>query len=128
MDALKICAVGIITAFCVLVLRDSKSEIAVIVGVVGGCVILLMLLDYLGDIFGVISDLSERSGIDGKLLKTTLKIVGVGYITEFSAGIAEDAGSKSVSEKMIFAGKIIITALSMPVIVSIFELVAALLK
>jgi len=127
MDIIKICAVGIITAFAALILKDTKSEAAILVGVCGGCIVLLMILDYVADIFAVIRDISGRAGIPSKIWTLILKIVGVGYIAEFSAGIVEEAGGKPLSDKIILAGKVLITVLSLPIIVSLFELISGML-
>ncbi len=126
MDILKIAAVGIITAFCSLTLKESKSGLSIAVGVAGGCIIIFMLLDYFADIFMTITTIIERAGIQSNVLKSVIKIIGIGYITEFSAGIVEDAGNKSVAEKIVMAGKVIILMVSMPIITALFDLIAEL--
>ncbi len=126
MDILKIAAVGIITAFCSLTLKESKSGLSIAVGVAGGCIIIFMLLDYFADIFMTITTIIERAGIQSNVLKSVIKIIGIGYITEFSAGIVEDAGNKSVAEKIVMAGKVIILIVSMPIITALFDLIAEL--
>lgn len=127
MDILKIAAVGIITAFCSLTLKEQKSELSVAVGIAGGCIILLMVLDYFADIFSAITSMIERVGLQSDILKSVIKIVGIGYITEFSAGIVEDAGNKSVAEKIVFSGKIIILVVALPIITALFDLITELL-
>lgn len=126
MEILKIAAVGIITAFCSLTLKESKSGLSIAVGVAGGCIIIFMLLDYFADIFLTITTIIERAGIQSNVLKSVIKIIGIGYITEFSAGIVEDAGNKSVAEKIVMAGKVIILIVSMPIITALFDLIAEL--
>ncbi len=126
MDILKIAAVGIITAFCSLTLKENKSSLSIVVGLAGGCVIIFMLLDYFADIFINITSVIERAGIQSNVLKSVIKIIGIGYITEFSAGIVEDAGSKSVAEKIVMAGKVIILIVSMPMINALFDLISEL--
>lgn len=128
MDILKIAAVGIITAFCSLTLKENKSGLSIIVGIAGGCIILLMLIDYFADIFATITALIDRAGIQSNILKSVIKIIGIGYITEFSAGIVEDTGNKSLAEKIVMAGKVIILIVSLPIITALFDLIAELLK
>ena len=128
MDIVKIAAVGIITAFCSLTLRENKSSLSIMVGIAGGCIILLMLLDYFEGIFSAITSLIERAGIQSNILRSVIKIIGIGYITEFSAGIVEDAGNKSVAEKIVMAGKVIILVVSLPIITALFDLIAELLQ
>lgn len=127
MDILKIAAVGIVTAFCSLTLRETKSELSLMVAIAGGCLILLMLLDYFTDIFGSVMSLIDRAGIGDNVIKSVVKIIGIGYVTEFSAGIVEDAGNKSLAEKMVMAGKVIILAVSLPILTAIFDIVGELM-
>lgn len=126
MDILKIAAVGIVTAFCSLTLRQNKSELSLMVAIAGGCIILIMLLSYFDGIFGSIITLIDRAGLNGNVVKSVIKIVGIGYVTEFSAGIVEDSGNKSLAEKMVMAGKVIILAVSLPILTALFDLVAEL--
>ena len=63
-----------------------------------------------------------------QLLKTVLKIVGIGYITEFSAGLLSDFGSASVADKVILGGKITIVALSLPIMENLFRMLEGFLR
>ncbi len=127
MEIIRISAIGIITAFCVLILKESKSEMAMLLGIVGSTFIIFMLLDYISGIFNVIKNLTQRVGINADLLKLVFKVMGIGFITEFSADIIEESGSKSLATKVVIAGKIIIFAISLPVIISLFDLIAELM-
>lgn len=127
MDILKICFVGIITAFCVLILKENKSDMAIITAVAGGCIILLMVIDYISGIFAILTSLMEKAGINNDIFRILVKIIGIGYLTDFSAGIIEDAGSKSLSEKVVLGGKVIIMALSIPILVKLFEIIESIL-
>ena len=128
MDILKIAAVGIITAFCSLTLKENKSGLSIIVGIAGSCIILLMLLDYFTDIFAAITAMIDKAGIQSNILISVVKIIGIGYITEFSAGIVEDTGNKSVAEKIVMAGKVIILVVSLPIITALFDLITELIQ
>lgn len=127
MDILKISAIGIITAFCVIILKENKSETAMLVAIAGGCIILLSLIDYFSHIFSVLEDIINKSGIPDTLFKSISKIIGIGYIADFSAGIVEDTGQKALSEKIILGGKLIIMALALPIITLLFDTIASIL-
>ncbi len=128
MEIVKIASIGIITAFCVLMLKEHKSDVALLAGIAGGCLILLSLVDYFANIFTVISSIVDKSGIPSKLFTIILKIIGIGYIADFSAGIVEDAGLRSLSEKIILAGKLIIMVIALPIITLLFDTVSGLLQ
>ena len=128
MEIVKIAVVGIVTAFCSLTLRETKSELGLVVGIAGGCMVILMLFDYFADIFSTITSMISKAGIQSNVLKSVIKIIGIGYITEFSAGIVEDTGNKSLAEKIVMAGKVIILVVSLPIITALFDLIAELIS
>lgn len=128
MDIVKISAMGIITAFCVVILREQKSEIAMLVGIAGGCLILLSLIDYFTEIFTTISSIADKTGIPSSVYKTVMKIIAIGYIADFSAGIVEDAGQKALSEKIVLGGKLIIMVLALPIITMLFDTIAGVIS
>ncbi|MCH5350335.1 MAG: hypothetical protein J1F39_00005 [Clostridiales bacterium] len=128
MEIFRIVAVALITAFCVMILRDVKSELALIVGLAGGVIVVLSVVNYFSDIFGVISNIAKRAGLATSVVSLLFKIIAVGYITEFSASLIEDAGLSSLADRVTLAGKLIIVASSIPVVVELFEFIAGMLS
>ena len=63
MDFFKIIATGMITAFCAMTLKETKSGLSVIVTIVGCCMMLLMLIEYIGYAFGFINDLCGKINV-----------------------------------------------------------------
>lgn len=127
MEIFRIAAIGIITALCVLVLRENRSDIATLIGITGGVIILLSLIDYFTQIFDFLKQFIDKAGIDGGVIKALVKIVGIGYVAEFSAGIVEESGSKALAEKIALGGKVIIFIMSIPIIKLLFEIVSSML-
>lgn len=127
MEIFKIAAIALVTAFCVLLLRDIKSELAMLVAFAGGIIVLLSVINYFSNIFGVISSIAARAGLATSVVKLLFKVIAVGYISEFSASLIEDAGVASLADKVTLAGKLIIVASSLPVIVELFEYIAGVL-
>lgn len=127
MEIFRIAAIGIITALCVLVLHENRSDIATLIGITGGAIILLSLIDYFTQIFDFLRRFIEKTGIDGSVIKALVKIVGIGYVADFSAGIVEESGSKALSEKIVLGGKVIIFIMSIPIIEMLFEIISSIL-
>ena len=127
MDIFKIAAIALVTAFCYLILRDAKSELAFIVALAGGIVVLLSVIDYFSDVFSVISSIAQRAGLATSVITLLFKVIAVGYITEFSASIIDDIGLSSLSDKVTLGGKLIIVAMSLPVVVKLFDFIAEIL-
>ena len=125
---MKIIGVGLVTAIAALILKSSKPELAFAVTIAGGVIILIFALDMLGASLRIFTDIAEKTGIDQSLVKIILKIVAIGYLVEFSAGIVEDFGSKSIADKLVLAGKIIIFTVSIPIIQSLITLIGNILE
>lgn len=127
MDIFKIIGVGLITSITVLIVKQVKPEVAVVIGMAGGIVMILMVVDSLTTVISSFSSILQGSGLSGGVFSTVLKIIGVGYITEFSANLCVDAGSSSIADKILLSGKIIILVISMPIVSKIIEIISGLL-
>ena len=69
-----------------------------------------------------------QTGVNNGLIKLVFKIVGVGYITEFAAGLLNDFGNNSIADKVVLAGKLSIVVLSLPVLESLLSLIKGFLE
>ena len=117
MDIIKIVGIGLVTAVAAVLLKATKPELSFAVTLTGVIVILLFIVDEL-----------QIAGVENGLLKILLKIVGVGYITEFGAGILNDFGSNTVADKVILGGKIAIVTLSLPVLKGLISMIGGFLQ
>ena len=126
MDLIRVIGIALLTTFAVLLLKPTKPEIAAIVSVAGGLLVLLMFVDALTEIIFNLTAIVNRTGIQSDVFSAILRIIGIGYITEFAAGICSDAGNNSMAQKVLLAGKVIILVLALPIINSLIELVAGM--
>ena len=127
MDIFKIIGVGIITAVTALIVKQIKPEVSIIITISGGIIMLLMLVESLTSIFAAFNSIVEKSGLASGLFTTILKIIGVGYITEFAANLCNDSGASSIADKILLAGKIIILVLALPIVTNIIDIISGLL-
>ena len=127
MGILQIAGIGIITAVCVVILRENAPEAALLAGICGSILILLSVIDYFSSIFTVLQGFMNASGIPGTVYAVVFRIIGIGYIADFSAGIVEDSGQKALAEKILLAGKLIIMVLSLPILQLLFDTILQML-
>ncbi len=128
MEIIKILGVAFVTAIVSVLLRSTKPELSFAVTVTGIIVILLFLAERIQVTLTAFTALADVAGVENGLLKLLLKIIGVGYITEFGAGILNDFGSNAVADKVILGGKITIIALSLPIIENLLRLAQRLIQ
>jgi len=127
MDIIKIIGIALVTTFAAVVLRPSRPEIAAVVTVAGGVIVLLMAVDALGQVLGSFASIVNRTGIKSEVFGALLKIIGIGYLADFAAGICADAGNTSMAQKVTLAGKIIIMVLALPIINNLIEIIVGIL-
>lgn len=128
MDIVKIIGVAFVTAITSVILRQSKPELSFAVTVTGVIVVLLFIIEALQGTIAAFSALASVTGMENGLLKILVKIVGVGYLTEFAAGVLHDFGSTSMADKVTLGGKIAIVTLALPVFEGLLTLIKGFLQ
>ena len=126
-ELFKIIGVGLLTVVCYVIIKPIKPELAIFVSLAGSCIVLIFCIDALSGVIDLISNFVNKTGLNSGLFSLILKIIGIGYLTEFASNLCLDAGNNSVSEKILFAGKIFILILSLPIISSMLNIIVEIL-
>ena len=121
MEITQIVGLALITTIFLLVLRQEKPVMAILLSLVFSIIIFTLMMGKLASIIDVMKELTRRAGLNYFFLATILKIMGVAYLGEFAAVICQDAGEQAVAKKVEFAAKIIIAVLALPIMVAILE-------
>ena len=127
MEILKIVSIALITCITALLVKQIKPDFSVIIALCGGLIILCMTIDYVSQILSIFNTIVEKTGLNINLFGTVLKIIGVGYITEWTANICADTGQNSLSDKVLMAGKMLIFVFALPIITNIIDIIIELL-
>ena len=127
MEIYKIAAIGIISVIIIVYLRSVNAELAVIVGVASGILILLLSVSYIKEFIVFFEEVAKTGGIDNSVFKLVLKIIAISYLIEFSSSVATDFGQTSLANKIQFAGKLIMVSLAIPLIKNMIDFVVSLI-
>jgi len=127
MDIVKIIGVGFIAVIIIIILKQYKPEFAVYVSIATGVIILLMLVGQISGILDLLRDISSKTSINYGFIKILIKITGIAILTEFAVSICKDSGESAIASKVDIGGKVIIVALSMPIVQSLLETVIRIL-
>ena len=82
-----------------------------------------MIMDKLNGIIEILTNLSNKASINSEFLVILLKITGIAFLTEFAVSICNDSGETAIANKIDLGGKIIIIAISIPIISALLELI-----
>lgn len=124
----KIISIALIGVVVVLLLRTAKPEFAVFATIATGVVIVIILLSTLQNVILSFDEIVKKSGVDDGIFTAVLKIIGIGYLTEYSASIANDAGCGSIASKLQFGGKLTIFAMSISIVSTLIDVVKDLVN
>ncbi len=126
-DVIKIIGIGLLALIIIVILKQYKPEFAIYVSMIAGVLILVLAIQKLTGIINLLQSLANKTYINKSFLSILLKITGIAFITEFAVSICSDAGEKAIASKIEIGSKVIIIAMSIPIITSLLELVIEIL-
>ena len=124
---LKIIGVALIGVLLSIIVKNVKPEISIVIGLVTIILILSIIIKELSSIVTFIKIYFLEQNLTIEIFNFALKVLGVGYLIEFTSEIAEENGYKSIASKVLFAGKIIIFSLCLPYLLDLFTLIKEML-
>ena len=126
MDIVKIVAIGLVTVVASIIVKQAKPEIAVLINIAGGIILIVLAIQLLQNVFGSFLGIFDKTGVSNSLFVPILKIIGIGYLCEFGANLCIDGGCNSIADKILFCGKITILIVALPIINSVIDVVLEL--
>lgn len=127
MDIIKIIGIAFVTLIIVIILKQYKPEFAMYASILGGAIILLISLSKIDGIINLIQNIASKTAINGQFLGIILKITGIAFLTEFAVSICKDSGETAIANKVDIGGKVIIIAISIPIISALLETIVKVL-
>ncbi len=124
----KLVGIAIIGVIVVSLLKTAKPEFAVFATIATGVVMVITMLSALQNVILAFDGIVQKSGIDDGIFTAVLKIIGIGYLTEYSSSVATDAGCGSIAQKLQFGGKIVIFLMSISIVTALVDVVSALVN
>lgn len=128
MEIAQIVGFGLIATVLVVVLRQEKPELALLLSIGAGILLFFMVLAKIGAVVNVLRDLSVRANVNLLYLGIILKIVGIAYIADFGAQLCRDAGENALASKIEFAAKILILVLAIPIVMAVLDTLMSILS
>lgn len=126
-EIIKIVGIGLIALVIAIILKQYRPEYAIYVSIVAGILILVFTMSKITGIINLLKSISDKTYINKQFLSILLKITGIAIITEFAVSICTDAGEKAIASKIEIGSKVIIIAMSIPIISSLLELIIEIL-
>lgn len=127
MEILQITAIAIGGVIMAAVVKTFKPEFSIYVVLSVVLIIFLLALDQLTSVFQFLSTIYDNMTYGKDFFPIVVKVLAVAYLADFTAQLCRDAGEGAIGSKVELAGKIVIFYLSMPVLLSILDLIQSIL-
>ena len=124
---IKIIGISLIALIIIILLKQYKPEFAIYISLLTGVLILLLVIDQLSQIITLLQSLATKASINSTFLGLLIKITGIAFLAEFAVSVCKDAGEGAIASKIEIGSKIIIIAMSIPIISSLLEILLNIL-
>ena len=128
MSLISVVFAAVIVVLIALKLREMGSGYGILMSI-GACVMVMyFVIGRFRQIAGYIDRLVSYVSVDITYIDIILKMIGIAYICQFATDICKDAGYQAIASQVEMAGKISLILLSMPVLMSVIDLVVAIVE
>ncbi len=127
MNIIQIVIFGLVTTIIIVTVKQQRPDIALLISLAGGTVILIFVVSSLSVVIETISNLFNKSNMDSVYITTILKVIGIAYLADFGAQLCKDAGESAIAAKIELGGKILILLLAIPILTALMALILKIL-
>ena len=121
MEIIKIAFFALIELFFIIIVQQSRKDLAVIISLFVGVSIFVFIFGKFNAIILFLQDMALKANINTVYLNIVLKILAISYIASFCSEICKDAGSNNIASKVEFGGKILILFLAVPILMAVLQ-------
>lgn len=121
MDIVKISLLGMCGVILGFFFKGTRPEYVTFVTMGIGVIILGLAVGKLQYLFEMLNRLKNSLPVDSSYFGTLIKMIGITYIGQFSAGICKDAGHQATGAQIELFCKLSIMVLSMPILLAILD-------
>ena len=108
--------------------KSGKSEYGIYISVALSLVIFFAIIGRLEVIIDALRTIANYINMDTAYIGTLIKMLGITYVAEFSAGICKDAGYQTIALQIEIFGKLAVLVLSMPVLMALLNTIKEFLS
>ncbi len=127
MDIFKLSALAVVAALCALTLRKRVPELAMVLTLAAGVVLLGEAVETVAGVRGLTDSLARTVGLSPEIWKPVWKTVGIGVVTKLSSAVCKDAGEGGVASFLETAGAALALFAALPLVETVFDTLEALL-
>ena len=121
MDIIRVSMLGMCGVIMGFFLKGTRAEYTAFIAMGIGIMILGLAVGKLEYLFQTLGNLQKSVSVDQEYFYTLIKMVGITYIGQFSAGICKDAGHQATAAQIELFCKLSVMVLSIPILLALLE-------
>ena len=121
MNMIQIGIIGVAGTLLAVQFKSGKSEYGIYISVALSLVIFFAIIGRLEVIIDALRTIANYINMDTAYIGTLIKMLGITYVAEFSAGSCKDAGYQTIALQIEIFGKLAVLVLSMPVLMALLN-------
>lgn len=126
-EIIKIGLFGIVGVLLAIQFKAQKPEYSLYIGFALSVLVFGYVVRQIEAVMGQLDFIRQYLGEAQSYLSILLKVIGITYICEFSAGICKDAGFSSVSDQIEILGKLSVMFAGLPILFAVIEQIQGML-
>lgn len=126
-DVVKVAVTGIMAAVCAMVVRKQLPELAILLAICAGVLILLLCTGGLSSVIEFMDELVEAGGLTPEVISPVIRVTGIAIITRLAADFCRDAKEGGLASAVEAAGSILALLTVIPLMSAVLTLLGELL-
>ena len=126
-DLVRVAFLGVAGVLLAVQFKGQKPEYGVYIGLAIGILVFGYALRQVEAVTAQFGKLRSYLGGLESYLAILLKVIGITYICEFSAGICKDAGYQTVAGQIEILGKLSVMFAGLPILFAVIEQIQSFL-
>ena len=126
-EVIKVGMLGIVGVLLAVQFKALKTEYSIYIGLGLAILVFGYVLRQVEAVMSQIDFIKKYLGDAQGYLAILLKVIGITYICEFSAGICKDAGFSSVADQIEILGKLSVLFAGLPILFAVIEQIQGVL-
>lgn len=125
---LKGCSAAMIGLILTLIVGNNRKDFGILLSLTVCSIVVICVVGYLRPVIDYLDKLRILGNLDSEVVRILIKAVGIGFLTEISVLICNDAGNTSMGKILQYLGSSVILWLSLPLFHMMTELLQQMLN
>lgn len=117
----------LLTVVLSLALGKQGKETAGLLSIIVCCMVIGIAIRYLEPVWEFLDKLESLGNLNGEMVGTLFKVVGIGMLSEIAAMVCADAGSASLGKTLQLLSSAVILWLCIPIFTALMDLIQGIL-